>query len=213
LTRFIDNARVCDPEDITDVKKCMAFLRGMHERKLSVEHFFDLFERINFYEQLRGNVHSVYRDYEQTKANVFSLKEYLDQQVCQYTLTHIDAVPDNFLLFEENGNEAIRLIDWEYASMQDPHVDIAMFAIYSMYDRVRVDQLIDTYFTEGCDLSVRLKVYCYIALCGLLWSNWCEFKLLQGVDFGEYSLRQYRYAKDYYRIVNEYLAGNTEQKG
>ena len=32
-----------------------------------------------------------------------------------------------------------------------------------------------------------------------LWSNWCEFKRHQGVEFGEYSLRQYRYGKEYYR--------------
>ncbi|MFR7977894.1 MAG: phosphotransferase [[Ruminococcus] torques] len=47
-------------------------------------------------------------------------------------LTHIDAVPDNFLFIEEaSGSTSIRLIDWEYAGMQDPHIDIAMFCIYS----------------------------------------------------------------------------------
>lgn len=41
-------------------------------------------------------------------------------------------------------------------------------------------------------------------MCGLLWSNWCEYKGQLGVEFGEYSLRQYRYAKDFYRIfINE----------
>ena len=49
------------------------------------------------------------------------------------------------------------------------------------------------------------KIYCYIAACGLLWSNWCEYKRNLGVEFGEYSLRQYRYAKDYYRIVQDEL--------
>ena len=39
-------------------------------------------------------------------------------------LTHIDAVPDNFL-FTRDGD--IRLIDWEYAAMQDPHVDMPCF--------------------------------------------------------------------------------------
>ena len=53
----------------------------------------------------------------------------------------------------EDGNEDIRLIDWEYAGMQDPHVDIAMFCIYSMYDREHVDKLIDAYFTEGVQLK------------------------------------------------------------
>lgn len=41
---------------------------------------------------------------------------------------------------------------------------------------------------------------------GLLWSNWCEYKKSLGVEFGEYSLRQYRYAKEYYRIVKEELS-------
>ncbi len=30
--------------------------------------------------------------------------------------------------------------------MQDVHVDIAMFAIYAMYDREHVEKLIDAYF-------------------------------------------------------------------
>lgn len=82
------------------------------------------------------------------------------------------AVPDNFLFIEKNGEEEIRLIDWEYAGMQDPHVDIAMFAVYAMYDREQVDALIDAYFPEGCKNEIRIKIYCYIAACGLLWSNW-----------------------------------------
>ena len=51
----------------------------------------------------------------------------------------------------------------------------------------------------------RLKIYCYVAVCGLLWSNWCEVKYHEGVEFGEYSLRQYRYAKEYYKYVKEEL--------
>ena len=114
-------------------------------------------------------------------------------------------MPDNFLFVDCGGKEEIRLIDWEYAGMQDPHVDIAMFCIYSLYDREQVDRLISAYFTQGCDDETRIKIYGYIAACGLLWSNWCEYKRSLGVEFGEYSLRQYRYAKCYYKIVREEL--------
>ena len=100
------------------------------------------------------------------------------------------------------------MIEWEYAGMQDPDVDIAMFCIYSLYDRLHVDMLIDSYYPEGCATEVRLKIYCYIAICGLLWSNWCEYKRLLGVEFGEYALCQYRYAKDYYKIVHDELTKN-----
>lgn len=130
------------------------------------------------------------------------MKDYIDEHIETRCLTHIDAVPDNFL-FTADGD--IRLIDWEYAGMQDPHVDIAMFCIYALYNKRQVDRLINIYFENQCPNEIRIKIYCYIAACGLLWSNWCEYKRSLGVEFGEYSLRQYRYAKDYYKIVKEKL--------
>ena len=123
----------------------------------------------------------------------------MDRPKC---LSHIDANVDNFLFLKDGG---VKLLDWEYAGMQDPHVDIAMFCIYALYDRRQVDETIAAYFPDGCSEAVRLKIYCYIAACGLLWSNWCEYKWTLGVEFGEYSLRQYRYAKEYYRIVRDTL--------
>ena len=91
--------------------------------------------------------------------------------------------------------------------MQDPHLDLAMFSIYSFYDRAQVDNLIDLYFEGHCTEAIRLKIYCYVAACGLLWSNWCEYKRHLGVEFGEYSLRQYRYAKEFCKIVQKSLEG------
>ncbi len=133
------------------------------------------------------------------------LKSYIEEHRHKWCLTHIDAVPDNFLFY----NEGVQLTDWEYAGMQDPHVDIAMFCIYSLYDQRHVDNLIDIYFGGKCDESTRIKIYCYIAVCGLLWSNWCEYKKKLGVEFGEYSFRQYSYAKEYYKIVMEELSDES----
>ncbi|MBO5228269.1 MAG: NTP transferase domain-containing protein [Lachnospiraceae bacterium] len=204
ITEFLPDARNCDPLDAEDVKKCMKRLREFHEQKLKVNHRFDIFGQIDFYESLWEGKPSVYRDYKTTKEHVLELKAYIEKYKCEEVLTHIDAVPDNFVFVKDAaGNEEIRLIDWEYAGMQDPHVDIAMFCIYSMYNKEQVDALIDAYFPEGCSHEIRIKIYCYIAACGLLWSNWCEYKRELGIEFGEYSLRQYRFAKDYYRIVKD----------
>jgi CTP:phosphocholine cytidylyltransferase-like protein/thiamine kinase-like enzyme len=199
ITEFLEGARVCDPMDRTDVEKCMVRLRKFHEMKLQVGHSFDIFGQITFYENLWAGAPSCFRDYQKTKERVFSLRDFIDRQKKDQCLTHIDAVPDNFLFVGED----LRLIDWEYAGMQDPHVDIAMFCIYAMYDACHVEELIDDYFPEGCSYDVRTKIYCYIAACGLLWSNWCEYKRQLGVEFGEYSLRQYRFAKEYYKIAVE----------
>lgn len=205
ITEYLDGARVCDAEKEEDLQKCMKKLREFHGQKLKVDHSFDLFGQMEYYESLWEGTPSAYKDYEKTKAHVLQLKDYIEANAGEWVLTHIDAVPDNFLFVEENGKEEIRLIDWEYAGMQDPHVDIAMFCIYSLYKKEQVDHLIDLYFEGNCDDRTRIKIYCYIAVCGLLWSNWCEYKRKLGVEFGEYSLRQYRYAKDYYKIVQQEL--------
>lgn len=208
ITKFLENTRSCNTKNLSDLKRCMERLREFHSMKLNVGHTFDIFAQIEFYEALWNGQNSIYKDYKITKSNVFSLKEYIDKQDKEWCLTHIDAVPDNFLFYtllstEDKKEEHLQLTDWEYSGMQDPHVDIAMFCIYSLYNKNQVDQLINIYFQNGCDTPTRIKIYAYISICGLLWSNWCEFKHNLGIEFGEYSLRQYRFAKDYYTYAME----------
>lgn len=202
LTRYLPGVRVCDPFDPEDVALCMKKLRSLHNMRLRAEHSFDLFEKIDFYEGLWQGAPSAYGDYARTKGQVLSLRGYIEAHQKEYILTHIDANHDNFLFPGGMRDESsLQLIDWEYAAMQDPDLDIAMFAIYAMYGREEIDRLIDAYYTEGCPRETRVKIYCYIAVAGLVWSNWCEYKRALGIEFGEYSLRQYRFAKDYYAIV------------
>lgn len=209
ITKYLEGIRSADKDSVSDLEKCMKKLRAFHEMKLKVPHEAKLFEMIKYYETLRKGKVSVYRDYEETRKNIFSLKKYIDEQPIEKVLTHMDAVPDNFLFCDNgNGEEELQLTDWEYAAMQDPHVDLAMFSIYSLYEKWQIDRLIDIYFENECDGSVRTKIYCYVAICGLLWSNWCEFKRDLGVEFGEYSLRQYRYAKEFYRYARDEMGGS-----
>ncbi len=210
ITRFLDGVRVCDAENENDVERCMEKLRAFHALHLSVPHTFDIFQQIAFYESLREGEASVYKDYQLTKEKVFSLREYVEKVEKEWCLTHIDAVPDNFLFYHTQNGEALQLTDWEYAGMQDPHVDVAMFCIYSLYDKYKCDRLIDLYFQGACEPPVRAKIYCYISMCGLLWSNWCEYKSRMGVEFGEYSLRQYRYAKEFFQHAKELIESEVK---
>lgn len=208
ITKYIKGARCCDPNDISDLKLCMKKLKLFHEMKLKVKHAFDIFRMIDFYESLWEGKASVYRDYEKTKKNALSLRPFIEKNISERVLTHIDAVPDNFLFDPETEGElSLQLTDWEYAGIQDPHVDIAMFCIYSLYNKRQIDRLIHIYFEGPCPENIKTKIYCYVAVCGLLWSNWCEYKRNLGVEFGEYSLRQYRYAKEYYKLAAQRIGG------
>lgn len=214
ITEYLEPSRVCDPQNKEDVSRCMEVLRNFHEMKLQTSHDFSIFRQISFYESLWGNRKSFYPDYEDRKRKIFSLKDYVDAHVSGRVLTHMDAVCDNFLFHKDaSGKETVYLIDWEYAGMQDPHADIAMFGIYAGYDKGQMDDLIELYFQGACAKETRIKIYCYIAAGGLLWSNWCEYKQRMGVQFGDYALRQYQYAKDYHAFVCAALGEEKEKWG
>lgn len=208
ITRYLTNSRTGDANNEADLIRMVDKLRDFHSLRLEVAHSFPLFDQIQRYEDLRENTPSAYSDYLTTKRAVFSLKEYIDAQEKTFCLTHIDAVPDNFLFVEKEGDTQVQLLDWEYAGMQDPHVDLAMFSIYALYQKDQIDHLLDLYFNHSCSIQTRIKIYCYVSICGLLWSNWCEYKNLLGVEFGQYSLCQYRYAKEYASLAKTMMEAN-----
>ncbi len=202
ITEYIKHARSCNPYNKAELKRCIDTLKEFHGKKIKVDHYFDEFKLSEFYESLCEGKPPTYHDYLTTKEKVFSLKSYIKKHQKEAVLSHIDSVPDNFLIFQdESGREGIKLIDWEYASMHDPDIDIAMMCIYSKHTREEIDWIIDAYYNSQCPIETRIKIYCYISVCGFLWSNWCDYKSTLGVEFGEYSLMQYRYAKEYYNIA------------
>lgn len=172
-------------------------MKEFHSQSHRVEHYFDVFEHINYYESLMPHA-SKYEDYKETKKNIESLEPIIENLVKDWTLCHIDAVCDNFLVTE---NQDVYLIDFEYAAMQDPDLDVAMFIVYSLFNRQEIDRIIDIYFEHQATPLKRYKIYSYIAIVGLLWSNWCEAKQDQELLNSSYAQQQYNYAKTFYQIV------------
>ena len=213
LSYYVPDAKTCDfTANPAHLGTGMEYLHRLHAVKSdgSLRVFDNVAEGKKLMRIASATKGNLQREFSELLEKVDRLYAYVKQDAARlgYGLVpcHNDVYEPNFL-YDRDGN--VYLIDWEYAGMQDPHVDIAMFCIYSLYDRKEIDKLIDIYFEGNCSRNVRIKIYCYIAACGLLWSNWCEYKRNLGVEFGEYSLRQYRYAKDYYKIVMEELSNES----
>lgn len=197
ISKFIENSHTVNPKDWNEISVCLKRLRDFHCQSHRVEHSFDVFEHINYYESLMPNA-SKYEDYRETKKNIESLEPIIENLVKDWNLCHIDAACDNFLVTE---NQDVYLIDFEYAAMQDPDLDLAMFIVYSLFNRQEIDRIIDIYFENQATLLKRYKIYSYIAIVGLLWSNWCEAKQDKELLNSSYAQQQYNYAKTFYQIV------------
>ncbi len=203
ISRFYPDSRNCNAEDWEDVAACIKVLRDFHQKKLSVPHEFSLRERIDFYESLCLKPYCIrFEDYHKIRPQMDELLDLIDRLNPPKVLSHIDSVQSNFLILPDGG---IKLIDWEYSGMCDCLVDIAMFAIYSYYNEEQLNKLMALYFERPASQEEKIRIYSYTALAGFLWALWTEYKSSLGEEFGDYSIKMYRYAKDYYKKVKQLL--------
>ncbi len=201
ISRFYENSRNCDASDWSDVSACMKVLKNFHQSGLTVPHTFSLRERIDFYEKLCMQPYCIrFEDYAEVRQKINELLDLMDQINPPKTLSHLDSVQSNFLILPDR---TIKLIDWEYAGMCDCLTDIAMFAIYSYYSEEQLIQLTEYYFERPAEQEELLRIYSYVSLGGFLWALWTEYKSSLGEEFGDYGIKMYRYAKDYYKKVTQ----------
>ncbi len=202
IAEYYEGARNARAGSREDMEKCMKVLRQLHESGISVSHEFDIGERIAFYEHLCLATPNgiLFQDYKKVRKWMDELLEWLKQQNRPKTLAHIDSNVDNFLILPDGS---IKLIDWEYAGMSDPLIDLGMCSIYSYYKETEADQLMELYFGRPATREERLAVYAYMALGGFLWALWAVYKSSLGEEFGDYTLVMYRYAKRYYEKIKK----------
>ena len=193
ISEYYPDARLADISSDADMQRCMALVRRLHTSGISVPHDFDIGRMLTFYEGLcmtHGGV--PYQDYPEIRAKSLRTLSWLESLSRKKVFAHIDPNVDNFLFIHDD--KELKLIDWEYAGMADPLIDIAMCAIYSYQDKNGAERLLGFYNSDYTEEDLRV-VYAYMSLGGLLWSLWAVYKQSLGVSFGEYTLIMYRYAK------------------
>ncbi|MDO4565893.1 MAG: phosphotransferase [Oscillospiraceae bacterium] len=198
ISPYVENSHTCDPWNESEVRRCIVFLKRFHQLKLRTEGRFEPFRQIERYEAL-VDAKGLFLNYEEIRRNVMSLESLLLRDEEERFLCHIDAVPENFLICE---NGTVRLIDWEYAGVSDPVIDVAAFCISAGYDSGRIKELGEIY-TGRPDEDFLRRLYGYCAVLGLLWTLWSEYKRMLGVVFPCYVMKQYRYARRYALLAKE----------
>lgn len=205
IAEYYQGARNANPESWPDMQSCMDMLRKLHSSNIQVAHSFDIRERIEFYEKLCKSCGSIlFEDYDAVRGTMNKVLDWLDLLNRPQVLAHIDSVADNFIFLPDGS---LRLIDWEYAGMCDPFIDIAMSAIYSYYNEEQALQLLCMYLGREPHAPERNVYYAYIALGGFLWSLWAVYKSALGDEFGEYTIIMYRYGKNFAKkLLNQVQA-------
>ena len=74
ITKFIENARTCNPMNTEDVSLCMEKLRAFHEKNIHTSYTFDLYRMLDYYQSLWIRKKSMYADYDEVKNRIYNWK-------------------------------------------------------------------------------------------------------------------------------------------
>ena len=206
LSRYVHNARNLDPSDPEDVKRAMQAARKFHESGVAIDADFEFFEAGVGYEDVlktHGPIDIV--GYAEMREKVARLDAYRQADGYGKVLSHNDYLSLNFLFDED---DAMSIIDWEYAGMSDPANDFATFTICSEYDQAQGDAAIEAYLGRNPTFEERRHFWACVVLGGWCWYIWALAKDAEGTGVGEWLYIYYSYCANYLdQVLGWYESG------
>ena len=155
ISKFVHNTRfyVNTPNE-EQMRYVSKILKKLHSSKIKVSKEYDAIKKINYYKKYVDSAAFIDEKYEKI---VFKEIASLDDKK-EYCLCHNDLVHHN-LLFKFNG---LVLIDWEYASMNSPLVDLASFISENNLSREQEEFFLKEYYGyKFSNLKMKkVDIYC-----------------------------------------------------
>ena len=197
LSHFIPGCQTLDADDDAQLERAMARARTLHDSGKAVEKRFDFYRESCRYEDLLGGRAAIdIPDYADLAAQVDRLHELVAREESHVCLTHNDFFPLNILI---DGQDAMHLIDWEYAGMADYASDFGTFVVCAQLAEPRARQALALYFGREPTTAELRHNYAFVAFAGWCWYVWSLYKEVQGELVGEWLHVYYRYGKEYLR--------------
>jgi len=152
-------------------RKTVTAIKQLHESRIVLCNDFNVFTEIRRYQGLVKNYgEEILNSY--PTAQICKTTENIERELAKHAsikvACHNDLLPENFIL----TNDGIRIVDWEYAGMNDRCYDIAnhIAELDNLEDEEEA-HIIDLYFDGDADRE-RWKVDLYRLPSRFLWALW-----------------------------------------
>ena len=206
ISKFIEDAQTLSPEGAKKpyvMKKICQLLNQLHQCGREMENEFNVYEKIESYEQLLNELKGeYYDDYQSVKQQVLQLKELMDDLEIKLAPCHNDTLAENFI---KDKHDQYYLIDWEYAGMNDPMWDVAAHCLENGFNSDEEELFLKTYFKQEPKRSYKTRVLVNKIYQDFLWSLWTKVKEASGDDFGDYGIERYNRAKENLKLLVDQL--------
>jgi thiamine kinase-like enzyme len=205
VTVFYEGARAPDPRQPADLATAMGLARRLHAMGLKTGPRFALDQQVHRYERLCANLPPPpYPHLDRQRARARELASRLSQKHTTEVLCHCDMVADNILILPTGR---ALLIDWEYAALADPLIDVAGLCMGSFLERPQAAEALRVYLRREPlpDESARLALH--LAVAGYAWALWAHWQAQtrpgarDAAAYAAYGAATYRFALEYSGLV------------
>lgn len=206
IAEYYENVKVIDSSNENDLHIAMNALKKLHDTNIKVKSKNSIPDLIHRYENLitKYKLENKLQNFNDMKNKIINLSKYVKELNRPISFCHGDANPNNMLKLKDR----VLLIDFEYATMSDPLIDIALFGDYEGFEVEKTLKLYDIYknidinnkfFDNLNDKNKKLLFLSYIALAaayGAFWAIVNEY--LSKLEFKEYTNNQLNIFNDAY---------------
>lgn len=168
ITKYICNAYYPDIQKEDNIRRCLVLLRNIHESGINSSKYFDIAQTLIREEmELKFDAECYLVGYKAIRQAFFKIYDNLPKNQ-NMTFCHIDPIKYNFLL-SDSGDY---IIDFEYARMCNPLIDLASFAIYNQFNEEQIYNMLQLYYNHPPVEEEQEMIYRYMAMEGLISAVW-----------------------------------------
>ena len=206
ISFFADGCREPDYSNFEDSKLVINKMRELHHKNAKVDWLFEpWYDSLKMERIVKRNQGIEMPDFEQLKKDIYRIYLTVENDgLTEKCFCHCDTYKPNWLIRKDNE---VVLIDWEYAGLANPAVDVAYYIVDAMYDYDDALRFIKEYLKEDSNQQMIKHFMAYIPIVAYYWFVWALFRESCSALMGESLYNWYYIAKKYSKYYLENYCG------
>ena len=183
ISRYVPAFREPDYADFADAGRVIGVMRSLHASGVEVDYGLRPWDDALAIEKLlRAKEPGCFTPWEPLRDKIGALYDLTRGDGVAPCFCHGDTYRHNWMLLPDGG---VILIDWEYAGMSDPGIDVGYYIVDAMYDFDTAEKFIRTYLGGAADPAGVFHHMAYTAIIAYYWFVWALYREQCGADMGD----------------------------
>ena len=190
IAKFLENGKALSYDE-ADMIDALNLMRKVHESGVSIKHDYDIIGNMNKYITHCNKKSKRLNELESYRDKIDSIQTVINKLNIPRVLCHGDACSTTNFFRLPDGS--IKIIDWEYAGMADPLLEIAIATLHQGFENVDPVWCLHQYLKRAPEEHEYLRLYSFLSLNSYALMAWCiygdpgnyEYYLTSAVKYGK----------------------------